>query len=78
MSAPREDVVHLVVDAMLDTLSDPAYGLTVSEMMSAAYTLVRCLIASVVKHHPETAQALGEGLYPPIAECTIRVTPPQP
>lgn len=71
MSAPRPGIITEAVDAMLDTLSDPALGLTVSEMTSAAYTLTRCLIASVIKHHPETAQALGEGLYPLIAECTV-------
>lgn len=71
MSAPRPDVIQTATNALLDVLESPVYKLSLSEMLSASYTLTRCLIASTIKHHPELAPVLGEALYPLIAECTV-------
>ncbi len=69
MSAPRRAVVETVVAALLDVLAEPAYELTVAELVSAVYSLALLVIKGVVKQHPAAAAALGRELYPLIAAC---------
>lgn len=70
-AAPRPEVIKDVVERLLAVLEEEAAdNVTLSEMVSAAFTLTHRVIVATVKLVPEMRPILSEGLYPLITACT--------